>query len=156
MDDAHLGSTSYGYDEVGNLDHFTTPNGVSHTYGYNALNYRHRRSAGWPPAQQEGRYRVTQCLTGMTLWRGQSTVLAQAEYKLADGGQRMGIDEYGAFAPHTTVGQARHTAYVYDALVRLKSETISGDSTHSGQLSYTLDAVGNCRGRRPAGWRLAQ
>ena len=116
-------TTSYGYDEVGNLQSVVSANGLSHTYGYNALN----RLTGLDVASPRG-------------------LLASYGYTQLRGGQRSGAQENFA-----SVGVAapllRTLRYGYDALDRLRNETLSATAGPGGAVSYALDPVGNRQSR---------
>jgi RHS repeat-associated protein len=101
------GSTTYAYDDVGNLQSFAYPNGTSHTYTYDNLN------------------RLTN-LTG----KAANTTIAQYAYTLGASGNRIGVAElsgrhatYGYDDLYRLVGetisgvaQSGTISYIYDAV----------------------------------------
>jgi RHS repeat-associated protein len=125
-------TTTYSYDEVGNLSGYTYPNGVTTGYTYDTLNRLTQVSAGPGSAG--------------VLTRG-SNLVAQYTYELGKSGNRLSVAELSG----------RTVTYGYDALYRLTSETVSaatggtftcGDSNERcGAVGYTYDAVGNRRER---------
>jgi RHS repeat-associated protein len=118
--DLHAGSTTYGYDAVGNLQGYLYPNGVSTGYEYNQLNR----------------------LTNMTVAAG-ITPLARYSYTLMASGHRTSAAETVQRDPlgqPTTLTRLYH----YDRTYRLSNETIGGTSyTSPATLDYTYDKVGN-------------
>ena len=114
-------TTSYGYDEVGNLQSVVSANGLSHTYGYNALN----RLIGLDVASPRG-------------------LLASYGYTQLRGGQRSKVVE--SFSS-PGVPLTRSVQYQYDALDRLRNETVTATAGPGGAVSYSLDPVGNRNSR---------
>ena len=110
-DNRSNGTTSYSYDNVGNLSGYQYANGVQTNFTYDALN----------------RLVNTGSVTG--------AVLSNYAYQLGAAGNRLFISEIGT----------RRVSYGYDAVYRLKSETVSGDSVsaNNGAINYQYDAVGN-------------
>src|SRR5205085_844042 len=96
MIDGH-GVTLYGYDENGNLGNVALPNGLSASYGYDALN----RLSG---------------LAHYTASNLQAPIISYA-YGLFATGQRRAVQE----------GTGRTCVYGYDNLWRLTGETITAD-----------------------------
>lgn len=120
-------ATSYGYDEVGNLSGVLMPNGVSTVYGYNEVNR----------------------LQGMDVGRG-TTTLAHFSYAIAPPGHRHRSIESGSGLQPVNPSAFRTRTWSYDALWRLRSETLDGGlplgggaTLPNGIATYTLDAVGN-------------
>ena len=114
-------TTSYGYDEVGNLQSVVSANGLSHTYGYNALN----RLIGLDVASPRG-------------------LLASYGYTQLRSGQRSKVVE--SFSS-PGVPLTRSVQYQYDALDRLRNETVTATAGPGGAVSYSLDPVGNRNSR---------
>jgi RHS repeat-associated protein len=115
VQEASTGTTTYTYDNVGNLQSVTYPNGVVHTYGY------------------DGRNRLTNLgVSGMA--SGTPGPIASYAYTLDDSGHRTGVTELNG----------RTVSYDYDNLYRLTSETIASDPAGiNGTASYVYDPVGN-------------
>ncbi len=111
--DANVGETAYVYDEVGNLQSYTYPNGLTHGYQYNALNR----------------------LTNLNV-QAQSGTLASYTYTLGAAGNRTAVAE-------TLQSQQRTVTYAYDSVYRLLGETITDTVGPSGAISYAYDPVGN-------------
>jgi RHS repeat-associated protein len=114
-----FGTISYTYDAVGNLAAYAYPNGVSTSYSYNPLN------------------RLTSmqstCATG-TGCAAPNTIISSYAYTLGPTGNRLSVAELSG----------RSVTYGYDDLYRLTSETVASDpGGNNGQVSYTLDSVGN-------------
>jgi RHS repeat-associated protein len=123
--DLHAGSTTYGYDAVGNLQGYLYPNGVSTGYEYNQLNR----------------------LTNMTVAAG-ITPLARYSYTLMASGHRTSAAETVQRDPlgqPTTLTRLYH----YDRTYRLTNETIvqgsagASPAPASASLAYSYDRVGN-------------
>jgi len=108
-------TASYGYDNVGNLQTVTYPNGVVHNYSYNNRN------------------RLTNLGVNGTV-NGAPGAIASYTYTLDAAGHRTGVTELSG----------RTVSYGYDNLYRLTSETIASDpGGMNGAVSYTYDPVGN-------------
>jgi RHS repeat-associated protein len=106
---------SYGYDNVGNLQTVTYPNGVVHNYTY------------------DNRNRLTNLGVNGTV-SGAPGAIASYAYTLDAAGHRTGVTELSG----------RTVSYGYDNLYRLTNETIASDpSAMNGAVSYTYDPVGN-------------
>jgi RHS repeat-associated protein len=106
---------SYGYDNVGNLQTVTYPNGVVHNYTY------------------DNRNRLTNLGVNGTV-SGAPGAIASYTYTLDAAGHRTGVTELSG----------RTVSYGYDNLYRLTSETVASDpSGMNGAVTYTYDAVGN-------------
>ena len=116
--------TQYAYDEVGNLQSFATPNGVTHGYTYNALN------------------RLT-TLNVNTV----AATLASYHYTQLRTGHRSSAQESGIGVPPVNSATTRSVKYQYDALYRLTREQITANVGASGVADYDLDAVGNRESR---------
>jgi RHS repeat-associated protein len=113
-------AASYGFDANGNLQSLHYANGTYNLCQYDNLN------------------RLTN-LVWNTLVNLQEVTLASFYYQLGKTGNRTNLSE-------NVYGAARTYAWSYDALYRLRQETISS----IGANSYGLDAVGN-RTNRTAG-----
>ncbi len=127
VDDASTGlptrTTSYAYNANGSLETMTQPNGVVHTYGYDALN----------------RLRTLQ--VGRTI--PGEPLLHTYDYKLRASGHRRQILETLSSQP-STLSSPRTTTYTYDDLYRLTNESVAGDPNgNNGDIGYQLDKVGN-------------
>jgi RHS repeat-associated protein len=116
--------TNYTYDEVGNLQSFATPNGVAHGYTYNALNR----------------------LTNLTVINGIGNI-ATYDYTQLRTGHRSSAHETFAGTLSNPQSTIRNPKYQYDALYRLRKETITANIGASGVADYALDAVGNRENR---------
>jgi RHS repeat-associated protein len=120
--DARAGTTTYGYDAVGNLAGTVYPNGAAVQYEFNALNR----------------------LTRLTAQNAQSAVIADYAYTLGAAGHRLTATESVA-APGGVQTVSR--VYGYDAAHRLIGETLSVSGVPglpaSAGVSYALDPVGN-------------
>jgi len=104
----------YTYDAVGNLASAYYPNGVVHTYTYDAKNR----------------------LTNLGVTHGGATPVAIAGYTYA-------VDAAGHRTSVTELS-GRTVNYGYDNLYRLTSENIANDpASMNGAVSYVYDAVGN-------------
>lgn len=115
MAETNTGTTSYGYDAVGNLQTVTYPNGVVHSYGYDTRN------------------RLTNLGVNGTV-AGAPGMIAGYAYTLDASGHRTGVTELSG----------RTVSCGYDNLYRLTSETIAGDPhAINGVVSYAYDPVGN-------------
>jgi len=110
------GSTStYAYDNVGNLKSVTYPNGVVHNYTYDTRN------------------RLTNLGVNGTV-SGAPGAIAGYTYTLDAAGHRTGVIELSG----------RAVSYGYDNLYRLTRETVASDpNAINGAVSYTYDSVGN-------------
>src|SRR3990172_8240879 len=120
--DTHTGTTTYGYDGVGNLAGYTYPNGLTSTYEYDAL-YR---------------------LTNLSTLNAQAAPVAWYRYTVGPSGHRLTAAENVA----TTSGvQTINRLYSYDATYRLVNESLSVSGPlplpASANMGYTLDDVGN-------------
>ncbi len=119
------GTTTYGYDAVGNLAGYAYPNGVSTSYVYDPLN------------------RLTSmqstCASG-TGCGAPGTALAGYTYTLGTAGNRLSVAELSG----------RSVQYSYDDLYLLTSETISGTPSQNGTVSYTYDNIANRSQRNPS------
>jgi len=108
-------TASYAYDNVGNLQTVTYPNGVVHNYTYDQRN----------PLTNLG-------VNGTA--NGAPGAIASYAYTPDAAGHRTGLKELSG----------RTVTYGYDNLYRLTSETIASDpSAMNGAVSYTYDPVGN-------------
>ena len=96
--DAVAGTTTYGFDTVGNLQTLRYPNALTNSYQYDSLN------------------RLTN-LTG----KSSSGTTASFFYKLAAAGNRTNLSE-------NINGSSRTLAWAYDGLYRLTNEVLSGAS----------------------------
>jgi len=110
-----LGTTSYTYDNVGNLQSATLPNGVVHSYNYDTRN------------------RLTNLGVNGKV-NGAPGAIASYAYTVDASGHRTAVTELSG----------RTVNYGYDNLYRLTSETIAGD-THAmnGAANYVYDPVCN-------------
>lgn len=109
-------TTIYTYNANGSLETATAPNGIKHSYQYDALN----------------RLRL------LTISNLRSEILHSYDYSLRPSGHRHQVVEGGAPATPRT------TTYTYDDLYRLTGETITNDPNgQNGTVSYTLDKIGN-------------
>jgi RHS repeat-associated protein len=115
VQEQNTGTTIYGYDNVGNLQTVTYPNGVVHTYTYDTRN------------------RLTNLgVTGTVA--GAPGAIASYAYTLDASGHRTRVTELSG----------RTASYGYDNLYRLTSETIASDpNSINGVVSYVYDSVGN-------------
>lgn len=116
---ATSGITSYNYDPAGNLLNFTYPNTVQSAYTYDTLN----------------RLLKMQNTCGSSAGcGGAGAQVASFTYTLGSAGNRLSVAELSG----------RASAYGYDGLYRLTSETISSDpASQNGTVSYTYDPVTN-------------
>jgi RHS repeat-associated protein len=152
------GTLTYGYDVAGNLTSIQSSNagGTSINYVYDQLNrlstVTDNRSASGTttytydnasnpqsyvyPNGVQSTYTYSQLnrLTNLAVGKGTST-LASYGYTLGPAGNRTAVAEFGG----------RQVSYTYDALYRLKSETIGGSAnpSNNGSISYQYDSVGN-------------
>ncbi len=118
--DANNELTDYGYDANGNLRTVALPSGATATYSHNSVN------------QLVSLYHTENLLN-----------VASYTYGLYPTGHRREVQE-GAIPS----AQTRNVHYEYDALWRLKTETITGDPDwKNGVVNYALDAVGNRNSR---------
>lgn len=131
VSDVNQQSTTYGYDANGNLETVTLPNGVKSTYAYSDTNR----------------------LENLGIAKAGNT-LAQFAYTLAATGHRYRSAETGSALQSGSPGTTRSRAWNYDALWRLRNETLSGgtalgngQSMPNGSVQYALDAVGNRKSR---------
>jgi len=100
---------------VGNLESVTYPNGVAHSYSYDARN------------------RLTNLAVSGTV-AGAPGAIASYAYTLDASGHRLSVAELSG----------RAVSYGYDNLYRLTSETITSDpNSVNGTVSYGYDPVGN-------------
>jgi RHS repeat-associated protein/uncharacterized repeat protein (TIGR01451 family) len=120
---ANGSTTTYAYDNVGNLQSVTYPNGVVHNYTYDTRN------------------RLKNLGVNGTV-SGAPGAIAGYAYTLDAAGHRTSVTELSG----------RTVNYGYDNLYRLTSEALScgtanpgcaGGSTFLGAVNYTYDAVGN-------------
>ncbi len=114
MTESNTGTTTYTYDAVGNLQSVTYPNGVAHTYAYDAKNR----------------------LTNLAAAGGAGAAPANFSYAytLDNAGHRTSVTEKSG----------RVVNYAYDNIYRLTSEAIAGDpAANNGAVGYVYDAVGN-------------
>ncbi len=120
VQNSDTGTTSYGYDNVGNLQSVIYPNGVVHSYSYDTRN----RLANLG-------------VSGNKAAPGQPAVagtIASYAYTLDAAGHRTSVSELSG----------RTVNYGYDNLYRLTNETIASDPTAiNGAVNYTYDPVGN-------------
>lgn len=133
VDPASYPLAAYGYDANGNLAGVGYANQVTHAYAYNTLN----RLNGLAVDRQPGGSGAI------------ATPLQGYGYTLNLAGQRTHIAELGG----------RTVAHAYDALHRLKSETIghalgNAAPTPLGSISYDYDETGNrlARTTQPQNW----
>src|SRR6185437_3690907 len=113
------GTTTYSYDAVGNLAGYAYPNGVSTGYSYDPLNRLKQMQS--------------LCASG-TGCGAPGTQLSSYTYTLGPTGNRLSVAELSG----------RSVTYGYDDLYRLTSETVASDPRgNNGQVTYTLDNVGN-------------
>jgi RHS repeat-associated protein len=110
-------AAGYGFDASGNLQIVRYGNGVTNLCQHDSLNR----------------------LTNM-VWKSGTTPLASFAYQLGRTGSRTNLSE-------TVSSTTRTYAWSYDALYRLRQETISG----FGSVSYGLDSVGNRTNRDVTG-----
>lgn len=116
---ATSGITSYNYDPAGNLLNFTYPNTVQSTYTYDTLNRLVNMQNSCGSSAGCG---------------GAGALVASFIYTLGSAGNRLSVAELSG----------RASAYGYDGLYRLTSETISADpASQNGTVSYTYDPVTN-------------
>jgi RHS repeat-associated protein len=109
-------TTSYTYNPSGSLATLTQPNGVVHSYGYDALNRLRTLIVSQPSALNP-----------------QPVIHHTYDYQLRASGHRRQLIE----GPRTI-------SYTYDELYRLTGETRIGDTSgQNGTIGYTLDKVGN-------------
>ncbi|HYG36918.1 MAG TPA: RHS repeat-associated core domain-containing protein, partial [Clostridia bacterium] len=120
------GTTTFGYDPVGNLSGVARPNGLRTGYFYDA---RDRA-------------------TNVTTIDASLAVLSQYLYAHGPAGNRLTTDETVLFG-----GQTNHLAraYSYDSLYRLTGETLS-NNTQVSTLTYAYDPVGNRLSRTTSGF----
>lgn len=123
---------TYTYDELNRLDTVTASNAQTTGYGYDAVG--NLQSVALPNGVVSGYgYNAVNRLTGLTISRG-ATMLNSYQYGLHPTGHRRAVTE----------ASGRNSVYEYDALWRLRKETISGDAAgKNGQVAYGLDPVGN-------------
>lgn len=125
VDDAHLGRTTYAYDDVGNLAGYALPNGVTSLHAYDALNR----------------------LTNLTASVG-SVGVAQYLYGLSPAGHRVTAAET---VMRASVPQTINRVFSYDATYRLLGESIGG-TAGSASAGYSYDDVGNRLTRSTSGF----
>jgi RHS repeat-associated protein len=118
-------TTTYNYDDVGNLAGTALPNGVSSTYTYSTVNR----------------------LLDLVSQKSGNTV-ASYGYTLAATGHRLIASEAVGVPP--LGGTVRNVTYTYDSIHRLTGESVSAtsapsavNSTPSGSSQWTYDAVSN-------------
>ena len=120
--DAQSGTTTYGYDDVGNLAGYVYPNNVSSTYVYDSLNR----------------------LTNLMSANAQLSPVAFYRYTVAAGGQRLTANENVVL---TNGVRTINRLYSYDATYRLTHEGLSVTDPvalpATAGVGYTLDDVGN-------------
>jgi len=151
------GTLTYAYDLSGNLlsTRSSNANGTSVEYSYDALNrltsVRDQRTSGQTtytydpvgslrsflyPNQVNHTYTydLLNRLTQVSVARS-ATIIANYGYALSGTGRRTAVHELGT----------RKAQYEYDALYRLKKETIAGATTAAanGVITYIYDPVGN-------------
>ena len=151
------GTLTYTYDAAGNLASVGSSNagGVSVNYTYDAVNrlesvVDNRLANGTTTYAYDGVHNVLSTtaangvksdytynsvdrMTQMTNSK-QGGTLASYTHTLDPTGRRLSVTE----------NTGRVTAYTYDSLYRLKSETVSGDpASGNGNVNYTYDAVDN-------------
>jgi RHS repeat-associated protein len=115
---AASGVTSYSYDPVGNLSHYTYPNTIQNSFVYDTLN------------------RVTTMQSTCGTASGctaPNALLASFSYTLDPVGNRTKVVE----------PSGRNVGYQYDNDYRLTTEAITGDISQNGTIAYTYDPVGN-------------
>jgi hypothetical protein len=114
----YLNTTTYGYDEVGNLSSTVLPNGAAVTPSFDRMN------------------RLTEVLVARQL-AGSANVAAYS-YLYGAVGNRV-------YASGSTGGPSVSTNYGYDSVYRMTQESINnaGSAQGGGTLSYGLDPVGN-------------
>jgi RHS repeat-associated protein len=124
VNDSRLGRTLYAYDDVGNLQNYALPNGLTNTFAYDALSR----------------------LTNLSTLNPQLSTVAQYLYTLSPAGHRLTATEtVASTGPPTTINRI----YAYDAIYRLTGETINAGQASAG---YTYDDVGNRLTRTTAGF----
>lgn len=113
------GQTTYNYDFAGNLTNYTYPNGIQTSYSYDTLN------------------RVTRmkslCFVGTPGCNFLNFIQSNFNYTLGPAGNRTNVTELSP----------RSVTYGYDNDYRLTSETITGDPSQNGTISYSYDPGGN-------------
>jgi RHS repeat-associated protein len=116
---ATSGITSYNYDPAGNLLNFTYPNTIQSAYTYDTLN----------------RLLKMQNTCGSSAGcGGAGAPISSYTYTLGSAGNRLSVTELNG----------RASAFGYDGLYRLTSETISADpAAQNGTVSYSYDPVTN-------------
>jgi len=124
------GITSYRYDAAGNLINSTYPNTVQTGYTYDTLN---RLSS-----------MKSVCDIGAPGCNFLSFIKGSFTYTLGPAGNRATVVELSG----------RNVGYGYDNDYRQTSETISGDTSQNGTISYTIACPrGELASRRNPGWK---
>ncbi|HEX7152041.1 MAG TPA: PKD domain-containing protein [Thermoanaerobaculia bacterium] len=156
------GTLTYAYDKAGNLEKLTSSNtnGVNVEYGRDELGRLATvkdLTAGETVATYA--YDRNSNVESVSLANGVTTTYG---YDQLDRVMTIGAaTAAGSLAGYTytreksghvltsTDASGRRSTYVYDALYRLRSETISGDAVtaNNGVVGYDLDAVGNRKAR---------
>lgn len=127
--ESRLGSTTYSYDPVGNLQRFTHPNGLQSRLQFDSLNR----------------------LTNFSTVDAQSSPLARYEYTVGPAGHRLGtIETLTLNSQLSTLNRS----YSYDPAYRITEENITavGTSFTSSQIGYSYDAAGNRLSRTTSGF----
>jgi RHS repeat-associated protein len=122
VNDSQTGTTTYGYDSVGNLTGCIYPNNINSSYAYDSLNR----------------------LTNLVTLNSQLASVAFDRYTVAAGGQRLTANENIVL---TNGVRTINRLYTYDATYRLTHEGLSVTDPVAlpvaADVGYTLDNVGN-------------
>ena len=155
--DTPQGILTYTYDLASNIKSTNSlnANGVNVDYNYDALNrlasvrdnrlagattsYTYDANGNLETTTYPNAVRTTYSYDDLNRLRkvnsAKGATLANYAYTLGDAGNRLSVIEAGG----------RRVDYNYDALYRLKGETISNDpiAANNGSINYAYDAVGN-------------
>ncbi len=153
------GTLSYAYDAAGNLQSMSSnyAHGVSVTYGYDDLNrlstVADANLAGLPTNITQYSYDNASNLGSVLYPNGVTTQFTYDTLNRvmsASSGSTSGqVSSYtyqrnptGDLKQVVELG-GRTVNWTYDGIYRLTNESIAGDQTENGQVTYGLDAVGN-------------
>jgi RHS repeat-associated protein len=117
--DSRLGTTSFSYDELGNLLTKTLPNGITETYEWQATGF----------------------LTKLIQTDSSGQVISSYRY------ERDGLGNVIKIHENTGLSSARTISYTYDYLNRLTNETIVSTSDGDRTILYAYDGMGNRKSR---------